>query len=146
MSGGGEAAGVPEPVLSAEEESALATGIAQFNRALYFECHDTLEDLWSGLRGPSREFFQGLIQVAVGFHHMGRGNPKGAASVLARGLGRLERYPARYAGLDVEALRAAVRDWAAALASGATLTAERPLPRLERPWPRRQLPGDMTPA
>jgi predicted metal-dependent hydrolase len=132
MSDGDEAAGVPEPALSGEEESALAAGIAQFNRALYFECHDTLEDLWSGLRGPSREFFQGLIQVAVGFHHLGRGNPKGAASVLARGLARLERYPARYAGLDVEALRAAVRDWAKALASGAALPGGRTAPRIER--------------
>jgi predicted metal-dependent hydrolase len=132
MSDGDEAAGVPEPSLSGEEESALAAGIAQFNRALYFECHDTLEDLWSGLRGPSREFFQGLIQVAVGFHHLGRGNPKGAASVLARGLARLERYPARYAGLDVEALRAAVRDWAKALASGAALPGGRTAPRIER--------------
>lgn len=121
-----------EPTLSAEEEAAFATGIAQFNRALFFECHDTLEDLWSGVRGPSRDFFQGLIQVAVAFHHLERGNRGGAASLFARGLARLERYPPRYAGLKLEALRATVRDWAKAVASGAELPGGRPVPQLER--------------
>jgi predicted metal-dependent hydrolase len=132
MSVGGDTARLPEPALSAEEDAEFARGLAQFNAGLYFECHDTLEDLWSGLRGPSREFFQGLIQVAVGFHHIGRGNPKGAASVLARGLARLERYPSRYAGLEVERLRATVRDWAFAIASGADLPGGRPAPQMER--------------
>jgi len=125
-------ASIPEPVLSAEEEAAFTTGVAQFNRALFFECHDTLEDLWSGVRGASRDFFQGLIQVAVGFHHLWGGNRSGAASLFARALARLERYPPRYAGIEVEALRATVRDWAAAIASGADLPGGRPAPRMER--------------
>jgi len=120
---------VPPPVLSAEDRAALAAGIAQFNDGLFYECHDTLEEVWSGLRGPSRDFLQGLIQVAVGFYHLDNGNRAGAATLLRRGLSRLERYPDRHAGFALAPLRAAVGAWLAALESGAPLP-ERP-PRIE---------------
>ena len=57
----------PEPSLDDEERRALAKGIAEFNAGLFFECHDTLEDMWGGIRGPARDFFQGLIQVSVAY-------------------------------------------------------------------------------
>jgi uncharacterized protein len=132
MTGEAETAGIPEPVLSVEEEQAFARGVAQFNRALFFECHDTLEDLWSGVRGAPRDFFQGLIQVAVGFHHLERGNTAGAASVFAKALARLEPYPPRYGGLELEELRSTVRDWARAAASGAELPGGLASPRMKK--------------
>ena len=101
---------VPEPVLSAEERAALDRGVAEFNDGFYFECHDTLEDLWSGLRGPSRDFFQGLIQVAVGHYHLGNANGAGAASMFERALRRFEQYPERYFGFDLEQQRAQLRE------------------------------------
>ena len=106
---------VPEPVLGPEERAAFARGLAQFNDRHFFECHDTLEEVWSGVRGAPRDFFQGLIQVAVGFYHLGNGNPKGARTVLRRSLERLARYPPRYAGVELEPLRAAVGEWLKAL-------------------------------
>jgi predicted metal-dependent hydrolase len=105
-------------VLSEPERAAFARGLAQFNDRLFFECHDTLEELWSGVRGAPRDFFQGLIQVAVGFYHLGNGNPSGARSVLRRSLERLARYPPRYADVELEPLRAAVGEWLSALDSG----------------------------
>ena len=81
--------GALPPVLSAEDRAAVAAGIAQFNDGLFFECHDTLEEVWSGIRGPSRDFLQGLIQVAVGFYHLGNGNRPGATTLLRRALLRL---------------------------------------------------------
>ena len=80
----------------------------EFNRGFYFECHDTIEDLWSGLRGPSRDFFQGLIQVSVAFYHLGNGNLAGAESMTRRALKRFERYPDRYFGFDLAAQRGAL--------------------------------------
>ena len=80
----------------------------EFNRGFYFECHDTIEDLWSGLRGPSRDFFQGLIQVSVAFYHLGNGNRAGAESMARRALKRFERYPERYFGFDLAAQRDAL--------------------------------------
>jgi predicted metal-dependent hydrolase len=119
-----------EPELTAEERLLLATGLAQFNDRLFFECHDTLEEAWSGLHGAPRDFFQGLIQAAVAFYHLGNGNRAGAQSVLGRSLSRLERFPARYSGVEVEPLRASLRALLAALEGGAGLPAEPP--RIER--------------
>jgi uncharacterized protein len=112
---------IAEPQLTSEELAALARGVAEFNSGRYFECHDTLEDLWSGIRGPSRDFFQGLIQVAVAFHHLGNGNRTGAASLLEKALGRLGKYGDAYLGLDLAALRTALRGWLERVRAGEPL-------------------------
>ena len=101
----------PEPSLDDEQRRALVKGIAEFNAGLFFECHDTLEDMWAGVRGPSRDFFQGLIQVSVAFYHLDNGNPVGAESMMRRALARFERYPPRYCGFDLDAQRALLRQW-----------------------------------
>ena len=111
---------VPPPVLSVEERRLYEQGLDQFNDRLFFECHDTLEELWAGVRGPSRDFFQGLIQVAVGFHHFGNHNPVGAERMFGRALKRLEGYPDHYAGLALGALRDVVGEWRRGLGPGAS--------------------------
>ena len=106
------------PALGAEERRGLEKGVAEFNAGLFFECHDTLEEVWSGVRGPAREFLQGLIQVSVGFYHLGNGNPGGALSMFDRGLKRLGKYPDRYCGLELGELRREVAQWRARVAAG----------------------------
>lgn len=101
----------PEPRLGAEERRAFEKGVAEFNAGFFFECHDTLEEMWSGIRGPSRDFFQGLIQVSVAFYHLSGGNSSGAESMLARALKRFEKYPDRYFGFDLAAHRAELVRW-----------------------------------
>jgi predicted metal-dependent hydrolase len=117
---------LPEPVLSVADRAAFARGLAQFNDRLFFECHDTLEEIWSGVRGAPRDFFQGLIQAAVGFYHLGNGNRAGASTVLRRSLERLGRFPARYAGVELEPLRGALAEWLRALETGASPPCEPP--------------------
>jgi predicted metal-dependent hydrolase len=117
---------LPEPELSVEDRAAFARGLAQFNDRLFFECHDTLEEIWSGVRGAPRDFFQGLIQAAVGFYHLGNGNRAGASTVLRRSLERLGRFPARYAGVELEPLRGALAEWLRALETGASPPCEPP--------------------
>lgn len=112
--------------LPPEQHAQLERGVAQFNDRLFYECHDTLEDLWLGLRGEPRDFVQGLIQLAVGFYHLGNGNRAGAVRLFDRGSGRLSAYPLRYAGLETGPLRAAVARWRAAAASGGPLPEESP--------------------
>jgi predicted metal-dependent hydrolase len=119
------------PVLSPEEQVSFAKGVDEFNEGLFFECHDTLEELWSGVRGPARDFFQGLIQVAVGFYHLGNGNHIGAERLLGRALKRLEPYPDHYGGIDVGDLRGEVSAWLGALDPGSSADrSRRPLPRI----------------
>jgi predicted metal-dependent hydrolase len=103
--------GVEGPRLSDAERLALEKGVAEFNAGFFFECHDTLEDMWSGIRGPSRDFFQGLIQVSVAFYHLTSGNLAGAESMLGRALKRLEGYPDRYLGFDLAAHRRELTTW-----------------------------------
>jgi predicted metal-dependent hydrolase len=124
-----------EPTLEPEERDALAKGVREFNDGCYFECHDTLEDLWSGLRGDARDFFQGLIQVAVGYYHLGNDNPAGARSMFERALRRFEKYPARYLGFEVERQREELR----------ALLAERPAAGSLRPQWRFDSPASAEP-
>jgi predicted metal-dependent hydrolase len=102
---------VPPPRLEPEERRAFEKGVAEFNAGHFFECHDTLEEMWAGLRGPSRDFFQGLIQVSVAFYHVDNRNPAGAASMLRRALKRFEKYPDRYFGFDLGRHRADLVGW-----------------------------------
>ena len=102
---------VPGPQLAEEERRAFAKGVDEFNRGYFFECHDTLEEMWTGLRGPARDFFQGLIQVSVAFYHLDNGNRAGAESMLQRALKRFAAYPDRYFGFDLGAHRAELRGW-----------------------------------
>jgi len=102
---------VAAPLLTAQERDAFDRGVAEFNAGYYFECHDTLEDMWTGIRGPSRDFFQGLIQVSVAFYHLTGGNLPGAESMLRRALRRFARYPDRYFGFDLAAHREELQGW-----------------------------------
>ena len=107
-----------EPALGEEDQRGLAKGAGEFNTGYFFECHDTLEEVWSGLRGPAREFFQGLIQVSVGFYHFGNGNRGGALTMLERALKRLARYPDRYCRFELGGLRREVAEWRARIEAG----------------------------
>jgi predicted metal-dependent hydrolase len=110
---------IPEtPDLAPDEQEAFDRGVDQFNAGYFFECHDTLEELWGGLRGPSRDFFQGLIQVSVAFYHLTRGNEAGAESMLSRALTRFAAYPPRYFGFDLDEHRATLTAWLARIRSG----------------------------
>lgn len=124
------AAAAPEEgspaALADGERAALARGVAQFNDRLFYECHDTLEEAWSGLRGDPRGFFQGLIQAAVAFYHLGNGNRAGALSTLRRSLERLRRYPSLYAGVELGPLVAALETWRVALEAGGETPPEPP--------------------
>jgi hypothetical protein len=100
-----------EPELGTEQRAELERGVRQFNEGYFFECHDTLEELWSGLRGPGRDFFQGLIQVSVAFYHLGNGNRSGALSMLERAQRRFGGYPDRWYGFDLAVHRAELGRW-----------------------------------
>ena len=67
--------------------------------------------MWTGVRGPSRDFFQGLIQVSVAFHHLTNANLGGAASMLERALGRFAKYPDRYFSFELAAHRRELQAW-----------------------------------
>ena len=94
---------------------ALYTGIAEFNRGEYFECHETLEAIWNEEPGPARTLYKGILQVGVGCYHLLRGNERGALIKLQSGADYLEAFAPRCLGVDVARLIADARRLRAAL-------------------------------
>jgi hypothetical protein len=101
-------------------------GIVHFNACDYYESHEIWEELWTEYRGPSRRFYQALIQAAVALYHFGNGNIRGARKLHGSVHGYLEPYAPRHLGLDVTGFLAA---FDACLAEVARSTEE--FPRIE---------------
>jgi len=87
----------------------LQQGIICFNEGRYFDAHERWEDLWRESAGAPRIYYQGLVQVAVGLHHVTSGNVVGGTRVLRRGLDKLEARPERYSGIENHRLVADIR-------------------------------------
>lgn len=77
-------------------------GIELFNTCDFFESHEVWESLWADYQGPSRKFYQGLIQVAVALHHFGNGNIRGARKLYHSSRGYLQPYAPLHMGLDLD--------------------------------------------
>jgi len=82
-------------------EPLYVEGIEKFNACDYFEAHEVWEELWTDYRGPSRKFYQALIQAAVALYHFGNGNLRGARKLHGSVHGYLEPYAPHHLGLDV---------------------------------------------
>jgi hypothetical protein len=82
-------AGRPLDPADAPLEMALGQAALLFDGRLYFEVHELLEPYWLRAAGLERETLQGLIQVAVGFHHLTNGNGAGARALLHDGAAKL---------------------------------------------------------
>jgi hypothetical protein len=82
-------AGRPLDPVDAPVEMALGQAALLFDGRLYFEVHELLEPYWLRAAGRERETLQGLIQVAVGFHHLSNGNGAGARALLHDGAAKL---------------------------------------------------------
>ncbi|WP_448564497.1 DUF309 domain-containing protein [Trichothermofontia sp.] len=80
-------------------------GLVQFNQQQFYACHDTLEAIWLEAVDPERNFYQGILQIAVALYHLDNHNWQGAVTLLGEGLHRLSRYPNDYANLDLDRFR-----------------------------------------
>ena len=85
-------------------------GIEHFNVCDFFEAHEVWEELWQEYQGPSRKFYQGLIQVAVCLHHFGNGNTRGARKLYHSSRNYLENYRPHHIGLNVDKLIAEMEE------------------------------------
>ncbi len=92
-------------------------GIDEFNQQLFFECHETLEEIWLEEHGDDRKFYQGLIQVAAGYFKLQQGVPAGALKLWRTGVEKLEVYVPVCLGIDVDALISSVKEDLAELES-----------------------------
>jgi uncharacterized protein len=78
----------------------LLEGIALFNAGEYFECHEILEDIWRAEPDPVRALYQGILQIGVAYHHLHRGNWRGAVKLLDGGIDKVSRFLPGCMGID----------------------------------------------
>jgi uncharacterized protein len=94
-------------------ENHFRCGLTLFNSARFFEAHEALEDAWRATprRSRLRRHLQGLVQLAVAFHHQSTGNYVGAGSVLERALRNLDGAEESFPDLDLKSLHASLKPW-----------------------------------
>jgi uncharacterized protein len=97
---------------------AYKAGLEHIRAQRFFEAHEELELAWRAAAPDERDFYQGLVHVAVAWYQAGRGNTVGATRQLEKGLRRLERYEPEHQGVDVARVRRQLRDAQALVLSG----------------------------
>ena len=107
--------------------SELETGLELIRHGQYFAAHEELEDAWRAAPPQERDFYQGLVHVAVAWYQAGRGNRVGCERQLEKAARRLEPYTPDHRGVAVASLLQQV-EAAAAIVAGGSL--ELPAPRL----------------
>jgi hypothetical protein len=103
-----------------------------FNRQLFYEAHEVLEDLWlPDRRGPNGNFYKALIQLAGAFVHLQKNRLGPSAALFRLALANLEPYPDRHERLNLSAVRMLVAGWLVQLEKGGFRV--NPLTELNRP-------------
>ena len=82
-----------------------AAGLRLFNAGEYFEAHEALEDAWNAEKGQIRELYRGILQIAVVYLHVTRGNYNGAIKVYGRSQRWIKDWPEICRGIEVGKLR-----------------------------------------
>ena len=99
----------------------LDAGLALIRSGDYFAAHEELELAWRAAPTAERDFFQGLVHVAVAWYQAGRDKTTGCERQLEKAARRLAPYAPTHRGVDVAAVLAQV-DEAAARVAGRSLS------------------------
>jgi len=94
----------------------------------YFAAHEVLEDAWRAAAPDERDFFQGLVHVAVAWYQAGRGNRNGCERQLEKAKRRLGPYAPEHRAINVDTILRQV-DEAARIVAGGSLELPTPLAR-----------------
>jgi hypothetical protein len=105
-SAGDQPPAADDPALPPVQALAVAQELLDSGRP--FHAHEVFEAVWKAGPTPAaeRDLWQGLAQIAVGLTHALRGNGRGAATLLRRGVDRLDGYPSPGPhDIDIEGIR-----------------------------------------
>jgi len=105
----------------------LKGGLDLIRSGEYFAAHEVLEDVWRAAEPAERDFYQGLVHVAVAWYQAGRGNRIGCERQLEKAARRLGPYAPAHEGVNVESALEQVGAAQAVLAQGSL---DLPAPRL----------------
>jgi predicted metal-dependent hydrolase len=70
----------------------------------FFAAHEELELAWRAAATAERDFYQGLVHVAVAWYQAGRGKRIGCERQLEKAARRLGPYAPEHRGLDVASI------------------------------------------
>jgi predicted metal-dependent hydrolase len=94
-----------------------------FNRQLFYEAHDVLENLWlKDKHGANGNFYKGLIQLAGAFVHLQKNRLRPAAALFKLAHANLEKYPVVHEQLNLIAVLALIAGWLRQLERGGFAT------------------------
>jgi len=96
----------------------LETGLDLSRHGEYFAAHEALEDVWRAAEPQERDFYQGLVHVAVAWYQAGRGNRVGCERQLEKAARRLGLYAPKHEGVAVASLLDQVAAARAVVAAG----------------------------
>ena len=85
-------------------EAAFKRGLEAIRAGRYFEAHEELEDAWRAAPAEERDFFQGLVHVAVAWYQAGRGRPVATGRQLEKAARRLAAFAPVHRGVDVDSV------------------------------------------
>ncbi len=88
--------------------AAFKLGIEAIREGRYFAAHEELETAWRAAPPEERDFFQGLVHVAVAWYQAGRGRPVATGRQLEKAARRLAPYAPEHRGVDVAGVLAQV--------------------------------------
>lgn len=81
-------------------------GMYLFNLRKFFEAHEELEVAWNEETGEVRDLYRGILQIAVTYLHITRGNYDGAIKVYKRSQRWLEGWNDVCRGINIKQFQA----------------------------------------
>jgi predicted metal-dependent hydrolase len=76
-------------------------GLEHIRAGRFFEAHEELELAWRAADPAERDFYQGLVHVAVAWYQAGRSRPVATSRQLEKAARRLGPYAPGHLGVDV---------------------------------------------
>src|SRR5690242_20150027 len=99
-------------------EASFKRGLEAIRDGRYFEAHEELEEAWRAAAPEERDFFQGLVHLAVAWYQAGRGRPVATGRQLEKAARRLGPFAPSHRGVDVEGILVQVEAAQARVAAG----------------------------
>ena len=90
--------------MNPHDDPRFLKGVQEFNDRLFFEWHETLEEIWLEDHGEVGKFYQAIIQIAAGYFKLEQGVPDGGPELWRMGLEKLLPYRPTHLGIGVDAL------------------------------------------
>ena len=84
-----------------EPGSHFESGLDLIRTGDFFEAHEELELAWRAAQAEERDFYQGLVHVAVAWYQAWRANRRGCERQLEKAARRLAPFVPAHRGVDV---------------------------------------------